>query len=164
MKFNQRGFAAVETILILVIIAIISGTGYYVFHTKNNTDNIADSSTLSRPVKSIPSSVLIKEWGVRLKTPYADKVTYDLGSDSEVQSADLRFKKDVVDPDKCDIGLGVFRTKDPAKVDSVTPPTADKAINGYYYWITGGPAPCHTGTSIDRIQLDILHGVKIIKE
>ncbi|HET9850615.1 MAG TPA: hypothetical protein VFP35_03265 [Candidatus Saccharimonadales bacterium] len=42
---RQSGFAALEALLILIIIAIIGGTGYYVWHSKNQTDKILNSTT-----------------------------------------------------------------------------------------------------------------------
>jgi uncharacterized protein HemX len=36
-SINQKGFAALEAVLILVIAAIIGGTGYYVYQTYNKS-------------------------------------------------------------------------------------------------------------------------------
>lgn len=61
MKFSQKGFAALEGILILIIIAIIGGTGYYVWHAKDQADetlaetsnsSASPSSKTSAPVKT----------------------------------------------------------------------------------------------------------------
>lgn len=38
MKTTQKGFAALESLLILVIIAILGGTGYYVWNTQKQVD------------------------------------------------------------------------------------------------------------------------------
>lgn len=38
-KFKRNGFAPLETLLVLVIIAIIAFTAWFVFHTKSNTDS-----------------------------------------------------------------------------------------------------------------------------
>lgn len=45
---DQSGFSAVETVLVLVILVIIGFVGWYVVHTKHNTDKdlgIRGSST-----------------------------------------------------------------------------------------------------------------------
>jgi prepilin-type N-terminal cleavage/methylation domain-containing protein len=43
-KLSQRGFSAVETVLVLVIIAIVAFTLWYVFNAKSNTSNSYDST------------------------------------------------------------------------------------------------------------------------
>lgn len=37
-KFGQSGFATIEAVLILVILAMVAGTGYFVWHAKQNTN------------------------------------------------------------------------------------------------------------------------------
>jgi len=52
MKINQKGFAALEALLIVVIVAIIAGTGYYIYHANKNTSstyNAASKSAASNP-------------------------------------------------------------------------------------------------------------------
>ena len=48
LQYKQSGFAAIETLLIVAILAIIGGTGYFVWHAKQNADaslkNAAKSS------------------------------------------------------------------------------------------------------------------------
>jgi predicted lipoprotein with Yx(FWY)xxD motif len=39
-KSSQKGFSAIEGVLVVVIIAIVAFVVWYVFHTKNNTNNI----------------------------------------------------------------------------------------------------------------------------
>jgi hypothetical protein len=55
MKLSQKGFAALEGLLILVIIVIIAGTGWYVWHSKSQADknlNAAVNSSQSSPNRS----------------------------------------------------------------------------------------------------------------
>lgn len=61
MNKTQKGFAIVETLLILIVIAVIGGVGWYALHTKNQTDKIlsqADKISQSTPIttKKSPSS------------------------------------------------------------------------------------------------------------
>jgi predicted lipoprotein with Yx(FWY)xxD motif len=55
-KASQKGFSAIEGVLIVVIIAIVGFVVWYVFHTKNNTNNIygntANTSTTTTPSTS----------------------------------------------------------------------------------------------------------------
>lgn len=59
MSKNKNGFAALESLLILVIVAIIGGTGYYVWHSKAQTDknlNNAASANFTETVKKKTSA------------------------------------------------------------------------------------------------------------
>jgi predicted negative regulator of RcsB-dependent stress response len=54
MKKNEKGFSAVEGVLILVILALIGFVGWYVWHSKNNTDkslNAAANTTIATTAK-----------------------------------------------------------------------------------------------------------------
>ncbi|GEM_PF-2187275 len=46
-KNNQRGFSPVESILVLVIIAMIAGVGWYVYRAMKNTNNAYSSATVT---------------------------------------------------------------------------------------------------------------------
>lgn len=56
MNKTSRGFAALEGLLILIIIAIISGTGYFVWHSKQQTDKaLNDAAKSSQSTSQIKS-------------------------------------------------------------------------------------------------------------
>lgn len=58
-KKMQRGFAATEAILILVIVALVIFVAWYAFHTKNSTDNTynnAANTQLNPPKKTTHTS------------------------------------------------------------------------------------------------------------
>jgi predicted negative regulator of RcsB-dependent stress response len=38
IKQDERGFSPVETILVIVIVAVIGFVGWYIYHAKQNTD------------------------------------------------------------------------------------------------------------------------------
>jgi hypothetical protein len=46
-ELNQNGFAALESLLILVIIAIIGGTGYFVWHSKSQVNKNLNNAAVS---------------------------------------------------------------------------------------------------------------------
>jgi predicted negative regulator of RcsB-dependent stress response len=57
MKKNQKGFSAVEAVLILVIVGLIGFVGWYVWHSKNNIDNsYKKTSELNSSVSTAQSS------------------------------------------------------------------------------------------------------------
>src|SRR5262245_55494436 len=47
-KLNKGGFAATETVLVLVIVAIVDFVLWYVFNTKSDTDNSYDNSATTQ--------------------------------------------------------------------------------------------------------------------
>lgn len=67
LKKNQKGFGAVEGLLILVIVGLVGFIGWYVYHTKNNANssynNAAIISTVNKvaPAKAIGTHVDTKD-------------------------------------------------------------------------------------------------------
>jgi hypothetical protein len=78
MKTKQSGFAVVEGLLILVIVAMVAGIGYYVWHAKQQSDKLASETGTSSVALKTPKQTAatpaeqkylsIKEWGVKMKT------------------------------------------------------------------------------------------------
>jgi hypothetical protein len=68
---SQKGFAALAGLLIIVILAIIGGTGYYVWHSKNQADSAYDK-TANQSVKTIktPTSRSLVESANAVKTTF----------------------------------------------------------------------------------------------
>jgi predicted lipoprotein with Yx(FWY)xxD motif len=44
LKKSQKGFAPAETVLILVIVALVAFVAWYAFHTKSDTDSTLDNA------------------------------------------------------------------------------------------------------------------------
>jgi hypothetical protein len=107
-KMNQKGFGAVEAFLILVIIGIIGGAGWYVMKANKNIDDtnkktitIGTSALTGKPKssspivqKSIPKDsdnwLLVESTGNKYKLNIPDgwKLTKDTSSDQIVSSTD----------------------------------------------------------------------------
>lgn len=68
---NQRGFAAIEAVLILVIVALVVGTGIYVYHAKHNADKTLNAA-------SSASSTTASTKTTTKSSPYAGWKTYTL--------------------------------------------------------------------------------------
>lgn len=75
MSQKQFGFAAIETTLILVVLAIVGFTGYYVWHSQQQTskalDVANDTAQSAAPKKTANSTLaqkylIIKEWGIKI--------------------------------------------------------------------------------------------------
>lgn len=65
MKKYQQGFAALEAILIVVVIVVIGGTGYFVWHNKQATDQtLSDTNKASTVSQATQGAVLSFKSGV----------------------------------------------------------------------------------------------------
>lgn len=92
MKSGQKGFTVVEALLLLILLAIMGFTGYYVWHSQkqtNNSLNAASNTKLAAPAKkSIASGtskssnmIVFKEFGVQIPASSALKgLTYTVSS------------------------------------------------------------------------------------
>lgn len=92
-SLNQKGFAALEAILIVVILAMIGGTGFYVYNSNkkaSDTYNSATKVSQSSPAQKTSSKAqffTIPEWGVKAK------YTGDLSLNYAVKSSDISLLK-----------------------------------------------------------------------
>jgi Tfp pilus assembly protein FimT len=114
---KQTGFAALESLLILAIIAVIGGIGWYAYNSKSKTDKIlsqADKISQSTPVNSDTAStqkyVVIKEWNVKIKTNDADKISSDPSSCGNPDcSTELVFKSSITADRTCSLIMDVIQ-------------------------------------------------------
>lgn len=70
---NQKGFTAVEAILVIIIVAIVGGTGYYVYQSNNkstDTQNAAHTATESAAVTGTTGKSVAAA-GAQAKLAYA---------------------------------------------------------------------------------------------
>lgn len=75
MKSGQRGFTVVETLLVLILLAIIGFTGYYVWHTQKNTNSTYNNSAkLNSPANSTSSKTSTSN---KIDTAAAEKLVND---------------------------------------------------------------------------------------
>ena len=161
MNKTQKGFAALEAILIIVILVIIGGTGYYVWHSKQQTDKTlsqaektsqitpritakkASNTSTSTSSSKSASYVNLTEWGIKIKIRDADKVVFTIddsvtkpyGIDA-IGTAGPKFKPEALVDKSCEPGVSLYRSnQSPGDF-------ANKKVNEKYYWITGGPGAC----------------------
>ena len=57
MKITQKGFTLVETLLVIIILAIIGLGGYYVWHTQHSKTLLTTTSTNTNTNSSVPVKV-----------------------------------------------------------------------------------------------------------
>ena len=60
-KFNQKGFSTVETVLLLVIVALLAGITWYVFKSQNDTTATLENAEQSQaqPTKTKTAEIVI---------------------------------------------------------------------------------------------------------
>ncbi|MGH7156560.1 MAG: hypothetical protein ACREGG_00355 [Candidatus Saccharimonadales bacterium] len=126
---SQKGFAVVESLLILVIIAVIVGIGWYAWHTKHQTDKIlsqADKISQSAPTASTnlvtgklanDKVTFTYDENIWQAAPNAGEVSLCgqsvLSSAKCLDLATLVLKKEgVVNPDQFQVSIGVFKKDD----------------------------------------------------
>jgi len=81
LSINQKGFTVIEGLLVFVIVAIIGGTGYYVYHSNKQADknlkNASSSAEFAKKKKETKKTTktpkteifLIPEWKVSAEIP-----------------------------------------------------------------------------------------------
>lgn len=84
LKDNRQGFALVESLLIVVIIALISFVGWYVYHAMKNTNNTYNSATKTSNSNS-------PKFGTKKSTASSTKTSNATSSWTAVKSPDGSF-------------------------------------------------------------------------
>lgn len=164
-KFNyESGFAAAEALLIVVIVAIVGGTGWYVWHSKQSVNTtlsntgksdtpIVHKTTVSKDNNKMSSNaaedasqyVTIADWGIRIKMRNADKIQFKVIDTPGQISYDGTNYDAVANPEfvpsalvnkSCEPGVSLFRAKEaPQEYTAMQ-------VGNLYYWVTGGPGAC----------------------
>ncbi|MGH7241764.1 MAG: hypothetical protein ACREGB_05700 [Candidatus Saccharimonadales bacterium] len=179
-KLNQSGFAAIEILLVLILLAILGFTGFYVYNAQHNSDkslNAANKAaskiaTVKKPTangKDGPGLgdsqqyLTIKEWGIR--APYSGSLhlTYKIESlggeagDPQVYAAAFT-STELGDSQACEAGGGTIER---ASADTVldeagtTGATASKfypvkQIGSYYYVYRHPQAQCSDDSATNQ--------------
>jgi uncharacterized protein (UPF0333 family) len=69
----QAGFAAIQTLLIAVILVMVGGVGWYVWRTSDqankNMENAESTAQKTAAASAKNSYLVLKEWGVKFKIP-----------------------------------------------------------------------------------------------
>lgn len=164
-KLNAKGFGALEAVLMVVILGIIGGAGYYVYNSQKKEDTVIDSTaksqsepdktatpatdklndTLPVPVRDTSGIYLnVPEWGVKIQMSNAAKVTYEYdGNPGSVSNGEyestlvLKVKPELLQDKSCSLSVGMYRTKN----DLSNNPNALK-VGEYYYFRGGSPYGC----------------------
>jgi hypothetical protein len=168
LKNNQTGFSAVEAFLILIIIAIVGGTGWYVWHAKQTADKSLSSSAITSPTfekktattvppqASSKTYLTIKEWGIKVKLGSADPsiISYTLlgptnteEGDKLADAAQLSLTSSVTTNTECQ-SLGIIIQRSSTKLSDRP---NQQQVGNYWYDVGGSPSSCGD-TKLDAIR------------
>jgi Tfp pilus assembly protein PilV len=112
---NQKGFAAIEAVLIVVILAIIGGTGYYVYQANNKSTETQNAAQLAAqsavkhtkksPAKTASQAFVISEWSVEAVNASKDVTPqYKIVTQTNQQWADFSSAElTAADPTNCGV-------------------------------------------------------------
>lgn len=173
---NQDGFSIIEGLLILVIIAIVGGTGWYVVKAKDQTDKTYSQTTASTIVPTKKTAavkandqkyLVIKQWGVELPLPEGIKdATYGGQSSSggydsiRLSTGSLTTKDPQCGPDQTGVGFllresatthNTNASKYPS--DPLNYPVYDTKIGDYYYSYQHSQAACSSQDAVNQEQV-----------
>lgn len=162
MKNNQKGFGALELIMIVVVVCLIGGVGWYVWQSKSmDTSTLETPATMSSETANKPEasneSLEISALGVKVNDPdgrglqvHAEKICI---SESECEPEDSHFIRDDNDEyfARCDYPTGISKlgtaSVEYIKEDPTTyiAKMAKKIGDDYFYVNTGSnfQAPCN---------------------
>ena len=82
-RTNQSGFSAIEGLLIIVIVAIVGFTGYYVWHSAQNANKLTTVQSDTKTTVNSKSLTETQAWAVAAKMfqTYIDKAQGDTAAE-----------------------------------------------------------------------------------
>lgn len=156
-KLNQKGFGVVEGLLIFVALAIVAGTGFYVYNKVKNDQTGKPSGDTTQKInkenkaetksqKSDPNSdhLVVKEWGIRFKVPGGlTDVKYTIHDDTASffakpvgSNVEYRDDYDKFEEGNSQYALGeLYRSKESTNDERVDDTLIKgKKVGNYYYY------------------------------
>ena len=188
MNKTQKGFALVESLLIILILAIIGFGGYYVWNTQKNVDKTSkdavSASQSTHPASSTSNTsqkyLTIKEWGVQSQYSSPVDIIYAIKTDDSGEVwAQLSSSQLTAADSECDATSslgGIFvrikageNLRGPAGQD--TGQSIEAAISSgilseyshvgdYYYFFQTPQANCGTTQQTSDLQAETLSAAK----
>lgn len=163
---NRKGFAAAEAILIVVILAILGGTGYYVYNANKKTNDTLDSasntsqSSASKATNRAAAQkyLTVKEWDVKFKLNAQNSDAYYSPVEGNDKSMYLRSK--AIDDfaaqhSECNTKINTVSRLQPGDNNAGSPWTIEELQSftkiGNYYFQDGGGQPCF-GNDVDKLN------------
>lgn len=154
LSTHQKGFTVVEGLLILVIVGIIGGVGWYVIGQKNKDQGKSTNQTTNKKSESNNNSqnqqyLVVKEWKVKLKVDSSlGKITYAQYSNDPnnqiVLNSDLQKTLPLTcQSDTSGWGIARIKTSELNEFEKGLP-----SVGGYSYKRIYPPMGCEQATAI----------------
>lgn len=159
-KLNTKGFGLIEGLLILVIVGIVGGTGFYVYNANKKASSGSDGTTIAKrdkndtedgkPVNTSDENyLLIEEWGIKIpQLPEGNVISYEIDENnnfaffvSSEQKAvggdcgEFSFARYAIQ--KTNIGYKPADEIEKFKLDEAKKNDLDIEIDGSIYYILG---------------------------
>ncbi|MGB4758785.1 MAG: hypothetical protein WBP26_01890 [Candidatus Saccharimonadales bacterium] len=145
-KHNQKGFGAVEIIVIILVLCLIGGAAWYVLGAKKkdaspqkDQSQSQTTETADEPTPDTEHTIAIPEWGVAIATGTKNDIDYTVKT-SDDGTAYISLTTQAVKGSTCvdDTGsIGSILKNPPATAQSYV--AAQKSLDGTEYaWTPGG--------------------------
>lgn len=170
MKANQKGFSAVEILIVIVVVGLLGAVGWLVYdRQKSKSDNKDMTTQVSQedkkqetPKEEVKKAdanegyLLVKEWGLRFKTPTGlTDVKYTIHGDTvsffaKPTGSNVQYRADY---DKYEDGRSQYATGNLYRSTSSTKPFAGdmtregKKVGDYYYYTSWAFSSLATGAA-----------------
>ncbi|HWT55788.1 MAG TPA: hypothetical protein VN031_02005 [Candidatus Microsaccharimonas sp.] len=165
-KLSQSGFTIVETLLVLILLAILGFTGFYVYNAQHDasksldaaskTVNSASTAQSQKKADSTSSQsnvkyLDIKEWGVKFPYTSTDTLSYVLHTDAPTKFAAIVSANEATNFPGCstwgagsiDRGFATDGYYDTTIADEYRQnPGAFTKLGDYYYYYGHDQAAC----------------------
>jgi hypothetical protein len=177
----QKGFAHVVGLVLVLLVAVVGGTGYFVWQSVQKADKNSAAASQSKnnsttnktpqPTQNVSSQKYfkIKEWGVEAPYSGALNLQYRPGSDGsyiifsskELIATDPACKTAAIinraKPTK-DMGFGMTAAEEAAYLDNKG--FKDHSfVGGYYYFASHGQAACSEDSKANNLEYQIYKNV-----
>lgn len=159
MKLHQKGFGAVEILLVIIALTLIVGVGFYVFNTNKDDANTQTEQKIStanenKPAETKKQYLEFKNAGVKIELNETTKDAYN-GSTSDDElfigshaiDSQLGFENCKVDGPASGItALAYAKAGDDnfgsPWTEAELQEVGEAKIGDTYYWFASGGAPC----------------------
>lgn len=160
MKNNQKGFTIVEVLIVLLVIGLIGGATWYVLQSKDKKSPATNTSQTqqeaSKETDTNEGYLVVKEWGLRFKTPSGlSDVRYTVHDDrvdffAKPADSSVQYRSDY---DKFENGRSQYATGVLYRSTGSTKPlvgdttTEGKKVGDYYYYTAWSFSGLATGAA-----------------